>query len=260
MNHSIDYQTINDGNNNNRELAVANLERNSNNSDYDPFERSPKQYRSTRQQRLKQEQKPPQSRELPKLQTSQTPNIYFPGELKVNEEIRERKQDLGNFNNAMNKNLNRSQNMIADYQSHINDSPKFRENRIKEALQDHSREGVEQNRYFSRLEKSNRKQKAVFAEHYKKYIVPNAIMINNKKEQEHQRMLDVKRRMEQLEIDQDNNQYTFKKQYNDYLINQMAEKQRLKEQAREAKQRMYEHVEYKRKMYEDEVLQNKIEK
>lgn len=258
MNHSVDYQTRENGNNNN--LAAGSLERNSNNSDYDPFERSPKQYRSTRQQRLKQDQAPSKSRELPKLQTSQTPNIYFPGELKVNVETREQKHDFMPNNNGSNRNLNRSQNIIVDYQSHINDSPKFRENRIKEALQDHSREGVEQSRYFSRLEKSNRKQKAVFAEHYKKYIVPNAIMINNKKEQEHQRMLDAKRRMEQLEIEQDNNQYTFKKQYNDYLLNQMAEKQRLKQQAREAKQRLYEHVEYKRKMYEDEVLHNKIEK
>ena len=44
--------------------------------------------------------------------------------------------------------------------------PKLREVRIKEAIEDHERGAKEQTRYYNRLEKSNRKQKAVFVEHY----------------------------------------------------------------------------------------------
>ena len=66
--------------------------------------------------------------------------------------------------------------------------------------------------------------------------------------------------MEALEIEQDNNQFILKQKYSNYLKNQMAEKIKLQDQARESKLRMYEHMEYKRKMFQDEQLQSKIEK
>lgn len=223
-------------------------------SDYDPFTSSGNRFRTNRQQRLRQSESVDKRIEMPKPQNQQKASIYFPGE-GVNE-AREKDKYAG----FQRDQLNKSQNIATDYRSQIDDSPKMRELRIKEALVDHSREAAEQTRYFSRLEKSNRRQKVLFAEHYNKYIVPSAVMITAKKQQELQRMQEAKKRMEQIEIEQDNNTYTLKKEYNEYLKNQMNEKQRLKEQAKEAKKRMHDHIEYKRKMYEDEVLQNKIEK
>jgi len=99
----------------------------------------------------------------------------------------------------------------------VEESPKSREIRIKEALEDNYREGKERSRYFARLEKSNRKQKAIFADHYKNFIIPSAIKINEKLEHDHKRMLEAQKRMHQLEIEQDNNEYTLKKSYGEYL-------------------------------------------
>ena len=74
-----------------------------------------------------------------------------------------------------------------------------------------------------------------------------------------QRVQEAKSRMEALEIEQDNNQYILKQKYSNYLKNQMAEKVKIKHQARESKLRLYEHMEYKRKLFQDEQLQSKIE-
>lgn len=257
INKSVDYSTINRDQLQRKASLQSSLEQSP--QSQDPFAENSNRYRTTRKQRLKAKEDEAAKPQVPRPNFN-VPTICYPGETRVHEETREKNHGFGEFRRSANRSMNRSQNMTTDYRTAIEESPKFREQRIQEALEDHSRDGAEQSRYFTRLEKSNHKQKAIFAEHYKKYIIPNAMMVNAKREMEQQRMLDAKRRMEQLEIEQDNNMYTLKKEYNDYLKNQMAEKLRLKEQAREAKQRLYDHMEYKRKMYEDEVLQTKMEK
>lgn len=139
-----------------------------------------------------------------------TPNIYYPGEQKIYQEKEESSkfqspmdndhiqnyEDLGSNTNVRNlfmKNLEsfsplkmgklgrnllqNSQNLNWDLSGNNEkngDIPKLREVRIKEAFEDHERGAKEQNRYFSRLERSNRKQKAVFVEHFK-YILSQTI-------------------------------------------------------------------------------------
>jgi len=255
VNKSVDY-----GNNQQRFNERANTTQNMNvvdrNSSYDPFESIANRKRTTRQQRLKQKDAD-KTEGMPQI-TQSRQTIYYPGEMKLHDDTRE--NDRNKMNKSKDRGLNHSQNHLTNYNSNLEESPQFRENRIQEAYQDHSRENVEQSRYMSRLELSNRRQRAVFADHYKKYIIPTAKMINNKKIIENQRVLEAKNRMEALEIEQDNNQFILKQKYSNYLKNQMAEKIKLQDQARESKLRMYEHMEYKRKMFQDEQLQSKIEK
>lgn len=99
-----------------------------------------------------------------------------------------------------NRGLNQSQN-FSRAEPTINESPKKSEYRIKEALDDHIRDGKEQNRALYRLEQSNRKQRAIFDTHYSKYIMPSVMIVNAKREQEQVRYREAKHRMDQLEIE-----------------------------------------------------------
>ena len=126
-------------------------------------------------------------------------------------------------------------------------------------MKDHTRDGVEQQRYFSRLERSNRKQKAIFDEHYKRFVIPNVYLLNAKKEHEQMRIKEMKRRMDQLEIEQYNRECLLKKKYNDFLKDQIAAKDRVKEQEKESKKVAHDYIEYKRLMYEDEIAKNRKE-
>lgn len=158
-----------------------------------------------------------------------------------------------------NRGLNQSQNI--DFRSQMMyDSPKQSEYRIKEATQDHIRDGIEPSRYFSRLEQSNRKQRAIFDKHYLKYIMPTVSLVNAKRDHEQVKFREAKNRMDQLEIEHYNKVNVLKNQYKETLMNQMAEKERIRENDKVEKKVMYDHIEYKRKMYEDEKLNNYIDK
>ena len=209
-------------------------------------------FRTNRKQRLKQKSAEKQAPKFQRIQPNNNANIFFPGESRNNEETREKPNGLLDI--SQKKNLNRSHNMSMDYRTEIDESPKQREIRIKEAFNDHNREGAEQTRYFSRLERSKHKQKAIFDDYYKKYVIPSVMKESAKREKELQRSKEAKQRMDQLEIEQDNNFYTLKKEYNDILRNQIDEKNKLKAQNKEEKKRMHDHMEYKIKMYKDEEL------
>lgn len=242
----MDYGDI-DHTQNNRDINL-----NTSENAYEPVFETGNRFRTNRKQRLKGIENDNVSKPTIPKQSRNGAKIYFPGEMRIREEIREKPSRYAMPNKM---NLNRSQNIHLSNKSYLEESPKEREMRIKEAVDDHSRETAEQSRYFNRLDRSVHKQKAIFNKHYDKYIIPNVMRVNAKKEQGLQRMREAKRRMDQLEIEQDNNLYTLKKEYNDYLRNQMAEKQRQKEQSKEEKQRLHDHMEYKIKMLKDEQMQ-----
>lgn len=197
LNKSVEYHTID----HDRRRFDTGSNRGQNDDSYDPFINAGNRKQTTRQQRLNikmGQNETPQNEQLQRDYSNA--NIYFPGDAKITQETREKRPDFAVFRRPNRSNNNKS---MIEYNPNIDDSPKIREIRIKEALNDHSRDSVEQSRYFSRLEKSNRRQKALFADHYKKYIIPSTMKIHEKLNRDQDRMLDAKKRMEQLEIEQD---------------------------------------------------------
>jgi hypothetical protein len=225
---------------------------------YDPFVTAGNRKQTTRKQRLYQKED-----NLPQINTSIQPHrnvsnasIYFPGQINMGQGTREKNHDFTAF-----RNQDRSNNKsTTEHNPNTDNNQLFRATRIKEALNDHSRDSVEQSRYFNRLEKSNRRQSALFKDHYNKYIIPSTMKIHEKINRDQDRMVDAQRRMEHMEIEQNNDSYTLKKEYNEVLQNQIAERKRFKDQEIEEKARAHEHNAYKSKMYEDEKLHQRIEK
>ena len=227
------------------------------NRSYDPFLNENPRKKTTRRQRLRLDGNDNNHSGLANHSNSNA-NIYYPGEQKL-EDQSERDYFTDTRQIMHNRGFNKSQNM-SYYSQNINDSPKQAGLRIKEAQEDHYRDGVEPNRYFSRLDQSNRKQRKIFDKHYLKYIMPTVNLVNAKRENEQVRYREAKNRMDQLEIEHYNKSNQLKSQYKEYLMNQMAEKQRLRQTEMDQKKVAYDHIEYKRKMYEDEMLNNYIDK
>ena len=227
------------------------------NCSYDPFANKITRKKVTRRQRLRLDSNDNNSSNIVNHSNSNA-NIYYPGKQKL-EGQSEKDYFIETRQIMNNRRFNKLQNMTY-YSQNINDSPKQAELRIKEAQEDHYRDNVEPIRYFSRLDQSNRKQRKIFDKHYLKYIMPTVNLVNAKRENEQVRYREAKNRMDQLEIEHYNKSDQLKSQYKEYLMNQMAEKQRQRESEIEQKKVAYDHVEYKRKMYEDEMLSNFIDK
>jgi hypothetical protein len=142
----VDYNTIEHGEVPRRPSFQENTSQVSHNSDYDPFMDLRSRYKTTRKQRLKQSEEN-QGENLPQVnqaKPTENANISFPGESKVHEEqTREKRPEyLQNKFRRPNRNLNRSQNVLVNFGSHVhsNSTPNMRETNIKEALNDHTRE------------------------------------------------------------------------------------------------------------------------
>jgi len=123
-------------------------------------------------------------------------NIYTPNRNRLESNGFSRANDSRSLQR---KSLNKSA-LHSNYKL-SNDSPKQTELRIQEALDDHIREGKEQNLAILRLAQSNRKQRVIYDEHYNKFIIPSLAMVNAKKQNEHARYREAKNRMDQLEIE-----------------------------------------------------------
>ena len=248
INRSDDYQNLS------QEIVRKNTNVNKRNESYGFANDFGGAGKSSRLQRLNSKYNEEKQKVfIPKSDTTNA-NIYFPGENVIHDDTREKKPAFFDSRRNVNRSLNMSQSIVKPA---IEDSPKFKEIVITEAVQDHTRDGVEQQRYFSRLERSNRKQKAIFDEHYKRFVIPNVQLVNVKREHEQMRIKEMKRRMDQLEIEQYNRENLLKKKYNDFLKVQIAEKERVRDQEKSDKKRTHDYVEYKRMMYQDEVLKSK---
>ena len=131
-------------------------------SSYDPFVHKNPRKSTTRKQRLKLQDDLGAVNKSVNYSMSNA-NIYYPGEQKLSDE----NFDQGHTTQTLLKNrrLNRSQNM-SYYSQNLEESPKERGMRIQKAAEDHIRDGSEPSRYLTRLDQSNRKQRAIFDKHY----------------------------------------------------------------------------------------------
>jgi hypothetical protein len=259
-NNSVDYGNVHPKNQ--REVSAAQyskvlLDRN---VAFDPFLASANRFRTNRRQRLRQNESQ-ETTQMPQIPKSKQ-TIYYPGQSSFMEGVREKKILFDdNSKKRKDRNLNRSQNTKLEYNDNsLYESPQYRSNNIQNAFQDHNRESIEQDRYFTRLEQSNRKQRAIFADHYKKFIIPSAKLINERKMIEHQRMMIAKQRMDQLEIERDHHLNNLKKNlYKSHLADTIRHKIQARK-AQEEKKNAKDHIDYKQWMFETDQLQKKIDK
>ena len=100
---------------------------------------------------------------------------------------------------------------------------------------DVERQSLEQDRYFSRLNKANSKQQQIFEKYLVEQLVPNKDKEKHLEEIEKMKRMEAKTRLDALDKGSRLNQKALKKEYQKFLSNQMKQREREMEYQSQAK-------------------------